>query len=124
MALTNKQFENLTNNKVSFKLLSDNGLNDSYYISPLMYLHSIDVKPSCTGAEWKHAVEMANDEDLCPEDATLPVIADGILAFLFAEKLEEVGINLTTYCTYRFHPPNKEFQSKLDKFEALIKEAN
>ena len=38
--------------------------------------------------------------------------------------LEEVGINLTTYFTYRFHPPNKEFQSKLDKFEALIKEAN
>jgi len=58
-----------------------------------------------------------------PEDASLQVIVDGVLAFIFGDALEKCGLDLTTYFTYRFHPPSKEFQEKLDKFESLIRKA-
>lgn len=124
MALTDNQMLNLVENDVSLELLANNGLNDSYYISPLMYIQdTLGLQLTCSGQEYRHAVEMANDSDLCPEDASLPVIVDGVLAFIFSDLLEEAGITLTTYFTYRFHPPSQEFQAKLDKFEVLIREA-
>ena len=124
MALTDNQLLNLVENDVSLKLLAENGLNDSYYISPLMYIQdTLGLTLTCSGQEYRYAVEMANDSDLCPEDASLPVIVDGVLAFIFSDLLEEAGITLTTYFTYRFHPPSQEFQAKLDKFEVLIREA-
>ena len=124
MALNDSQLLILCENDISRDLLSKVGLNESYYISPLMYIEdTLGLTLTCTGQEYRNAVEMANDEDLAPYDASLPVIVDGILAFIFSDLLEEAGISLTTYFTYRFHPPSKEFQEKLDKFESLIREA-
>ena len=124
MALTDNQLLNLVENDVSLKLLTENGLNDSYYISPLMYIQdTLGLTLTCTGQEYRYAVEMANDSDLCPEDASLPVIVDGVLAFIFSDLLEEAGITLTTYFTYRFHPPSREFQERLNRFESLVREA-
>lgn len=124
MALTDNQLLNLIENDVSLKLLAENGLNDSYYISPLMYIQdTLGLTLTCSGQEYRYAVEMANDSDLCPEDASLPVIVDGVLAFIFSDLLEEAGITLTTYFTYRFHPPSREFQERLNRFESLIREA-
>ena len=124
MALTDKEMEMLNNNTISMELIGAiPGLNKSYYISPLMFIEGLGIKLTCTGQEYRYAVEMANDEDIAPHDASLPVIADGVLAFIFADKLEECGLNLTTYFTYRFTPPNAAFQAALDKFENIIKEA-
>lgn len=124
MALTDKQLEKLAHNKVSLELLVNNGLNDSYYLSPLMFIQdTLGLTLSCTGQEYKHACEMAHDDDIVPQDGSLSVIVDGILAFVYADQLEKCGLDLTTYFTYRFFPPNREFQNKLDKFESLIKEA-
>lgn len=123
MALTDNQMLNLVENDVSLELLANNGLNDSYYISPLMYIQdTLGLQLTCSGQDYRHAVEMANDEDLCPEDASLPVIVDGVLAFIFSDLLEEAGITLNTYFTYRFHPPSREFQERLNRFESLIRE--
>ena len=120
--ITDVELKTLEENTISRDLLVQCGINTNTYLSPLMYIEDIlELKLECTGAEWKHAVEMANDEDLCPEDASLPVIVDGILAFIYSDVLESVGLDLTTYFTYRFYPPSKEFQEKMDKFEALIK---
>ena len=119
--LTDNQLEMLSTNQISRELLGKTGLDESYYLSPLMYIEDIlGLTLTCTGQEYRHAVEMAHDEDLCPEDANLPVIVDGILAFVFADELEEVGIDITTYFTYRFHPPSKEFQDRINHFERLI----
>ncbi len=120
--LTDHQMKLLENNTISRELLRKVELDNNYYLSPLMYIEdTLGLKLNCTGQEYRHAVEMANDEDLCPEDADLKVIVDGILAFIYHDILEEVGIDLTTYFTYRFHPPSKEFQNKLNKLESLIK---
>ena len=125
MALTDTQFKNLTENKVSLELLANNGLNDSYYISPLMYIQdTLGLQLTCSGLDYKHACEMAHDEDIVPHDGSLAVIGDGILAFVYADQLEECGMDLTTYFSYRFHPPSREFQEGLNKFESLIREAN
>lgn len=123
MALTDTQLLNLIENEVSLELLAENGLNDSYYISPLMYIQdALKLKLTCSGQEYRHACEMAHDSDLCPEDASLPVIVDGILAFIYADVLEQCGINLAIYFTYRFHPPSREFQDALAEFERIVRE--
>lgn len=126
MALTDQQMEMLNNNTISKDLLAAiPGLNNDYYLSPLMFIEGLGIKLSCTGQEYRHAVEMAHDEDLCPEDSGLPVIVDGILAFIFADELAKCGINnLTIYFTYRFQPPTQEFQDALKKFDALIRGEN
>ena len=126
MAFTDKEMETLANNLISLELFAQvPNLNRNYYLSPYMYIKdTLNLDITCTGQEFRYAVEMANDEDLCPADAGLPVIVDGILAFIYADLLAECGMDLTTYFTYRFHPPSREFQARLDKFESLIKEAN
>jgi len=124
MAITDFQLKNLTNNPVSIELLQNNGLCDDYYIKPLVFIEdTLNIKLTCTGAEYKHFCEMANDDDINPQDGSLYVVADGILAFAYADKLEKCGLDLTTYFTYRFFPPSREFQDKLDKFKAMVKEA-
>ena len=101
-----------------------NGLNNSYYVSPFMYIKDVlGLKLTCTAQEYRLAVEMAHDEDVAPHDASLPVIVDGILAYLYADYLEAVGLDLVSYLTYRFTPPSPEFQAKLDAFEKLINNA-
>jgi len=125
MVFTDKEMELLNNNSISYELFAAiPQLNQDYYLSPFMFIDGLGINLTCTGQDFRHAVEMAHDSDLCPEDASLPVIVDGVLAFIYSDLLEEVGINLLAYFTYRFHPPSREFQAKLDKFEALIKEVN
>lgn len=121
MALTDSQMLNLETNFVSRELLKENGLGDDYYLKPLIFIEeNLNLHLTCTGQEYRHAVEMANDEDIAPHDASIEVIADGVLAMVFADYLKAAGIDLISYFTYRFYPPSKEFQEKLDKFEELI----
>ena len=119
--ITNSQLHKLETTRVSENLLTECGLNSEYYIKPFLYirneLHHI---LTCTGAEYKHAVEMARDEDLMPEDGGMDVIVDGILAMVYSTYLEAVGLDLITYFTYRFNPPSREFQMRLDRFEELV----
>ena len=120
--LTDHQMEKLNTSTVSVDVLKENGLNNDYYIKPLVFIQEkLGFTPKCSAQQYRHAVEMANDEDICPENSDMNVIVDGILAFLFSDQLEECGINLLTYFTYRFYPPSPEFQEKLDKFESLIR---
>ena len=125
MAFTDKEMELLNNNPISLELFAQiPELNQNYYVSPYMFIRdTLGVELTCTGQEYRLAVETANDSDVMPEWAGLPVIVDGILAVLYADLLEQVGISLLAYFTYRFHPPS-EVQARLKKFEDLIKEAN
>ena len=121
MAFTDEQMNFMETTTVSREGLGKVGLDKSYYLSPLMYIEdSLNMKLQCSIQDYRFAVEMAHDEDVCPGDSSLPVIVDGILAFIYSEKLETCGFNLTTYFTYRFFPPNQEFQDKLNAFEALV----
>lgn len=121
MALSDSQLLKLNTNFVSEAILKNNGLDNDYYLKPLEYIRNeLHLILTCTGAEYKHAVEMARDEDIMPEDARIDVIVDGILAMVYRDYLEAVGLDLITYFTYRFTPPSQEFQDKLDKFEELI----
>lgn len=122
MAITDLQLKNLTNNTVSLELLQNNGLCMEYYTKPLIFIEDVlKLKLNCTGIEYKHFCEMAYDEDINPQDGSLRTVADGILAFVFNDLLEECGLSLISYFTYRFTPPSQEFQDKLDKFEELVK---
>ena len=121
MALTNNQMELLNNNIVSRELIQTIFGNDDYYVSPLVYIEDeLHLKLTCTGQEYRYAVECANDEDVAPSDVDLSVIVDGILAYIYADYLEAVGLDLVSYFTYRFYPPSKEFQEKLNSFDELI----
>ena len=124
MAFTDEQMNFMETTTVSREGLGKVGLDKSYYLSPLMYIEdSVNMKLQCSIQDYRFAVEMAHDEDVCPEDASLPVIVDGILAYVCADELEKCGLDLTTYFTYRFFPPSQEFQNKLDEFETLMREA-
>ena len=119
--LSDLQITNLENNKVDIELLKENGLNDPYYLDPLHFINDeLHLVLPCTGREYKEAVETANDEDFMPEWAGVEVVVDGILAIIYSDYLDAVGIPLITYFTYRFQPPSHEFQNRLDKFKSLI----
>ena len=121
MAVSDSQMLKLETNFVSIPLLAECGLHDNYYMSPLMYIQDeLHIHLSCTGAEYKHACEMAHDEDIAPHDASIETIVDGILAMVFRGYLEACGLNIVSYFTYRFHPPNAAFQAALDKFEEMV----
>ena len=121
--LSDQQMVDLTQPVTPELIQSVFGLNNEYYLAPLDYItNKLHLKLPCSGQEYRHAVEMANDEDTLPADGGLDVVVDGILAYVFAEQLEACGIDLTTYFTYRFHPPSQEFQNRLDAFEDLINE--
>lgn len=122
--ITDNQLNNLKNNQVTLDLLNENGCSSDYYTQPLKYIQDeLGFKLNCTGQEYRYAVEMANDEDICPSNSELPIIVDGVLAFINANLLAKCGLDLVTYFAYRFHPPNKAFKDKLDAFEKLIKES-
>ena len=121
MAISTEQIKNLETNTVSKELLKENGLCSDYYLKPLMFIEkNLNLHLCCNGAEYKHAVEIAYDEGIAPHDATLEVIVDGILAMVFHDYLEAVGLDIVSYFTYRFNPSTKEFQKRLDRFEELI----
>ena len=121
MAITDSQLLDLETNTVSVNVLSRNMLYDDYYMAPFLYIRDkLHLHLVCSGAEFKHACEMAQDEDIAPHDASIETIVDGVLAMVFKDYLEAVGIDLVSYFTYRFHPPSHEFQEKLDKFEELV----
>jgi hypothetical protein len=118
---TTEEMQYMETTTVSLENLAKVGLNDSYYISPLLYIRDVlHLQLTCTIQEYRFAVECANDEDVAPHDASLPVIVDGVLAYIYADYLKAVGLDLVSYITYRFTPPSPEFQAKLDKFEQLI----
>ncbi len=119
--LSDVQLDNLKNNIVTPELLTENGLGSAYYLEPLNFIQNkLKLLLTCTGQEYKEAVEMANDEDIAPEDKNIEVIVDGVLAMIYSDYITAVGLNLITYFTYRFNPPNMEFQRRLDKFEELV----
>lgn len=121
MAITNSQLLKLETNFVSVPLLAECGLHDNYYMSPFLYIRdTLHINLSCTGAEFKHACEMAHDEDIAPHDASIETIVDGVLAMVFKDYLEACGISIVSYFTYRFQPPSQEFQDKLDAFEEMV----
>ena len=121
MAITDSQMLKLETNFVSVDLLRNNGLGSDYYLKPLLFIkNNLHLHLTCTGAEFKHACEMAHDEDIAPHDASMEVIVDGILAMVYKGYLEACGIDIVTYFTYRFTPPSKEFQDKLNKFEEFV----
>lgn len=121
MAITDSQLLDLETNTVSVNVLSRNMLYDDYYMAPFLYIRdTLHIHLCCTGAEFKHACEIAHDEDIAPHDASLEVIVDGVLAMVFSDYLEACGIDLVSYFTYRFAPPSQEFQNKLDAFEEMV----
>jgi len=118
--LTDAQVLNLKTNIVNKDLLMKNGLNFDYYIQPLVFIEDkLKIKLQCTGLEYKEAVEIANDEDIAPPNSSMDVIVDGVLAYVFHDYLESVGLDLVTYFSYRFNP-GKDFLLKLGEFERLV----
>jgi hypothetical protein len=116
LPLTQTQLHNLKNNTITIQLLQQNGLDKEYYIEPLRYIEEeLHHTLTCTGQEYRHAVEIANDEDITPT-SHIKIIVDGILAIIYADKLQEVGLDLLTYFRYRFNPP-QEIIDKLKQFE-------
>ena len=121
MAISTEEMKNLETNTVSKELLKENGLGNDYYLKPLNFIETnFNLHLCCNGAEYKNAVEIAYDEGIALHDATIEVVVDGILAMVFHDYLEAVGLDIVSYFTYRFNPPSREFQMRLDRFEELI----
>ena len=111
---TEDELNQLKNNTVTYELI--NQTLGEKYTEPYCYIkRKLNHTLTCTGLEYKKAVETATDEDILPHH-NIKIICDGVLAYIYSDELEKVGLDLLTYYTYRFKPSDR-FIKAISKFK-------